>query len=225
MNRETASVPPLPSRVLDTFVSPRRLFAGFRHHTPVMGALALSTLVALVVAGTLPGELFLEQARDAVTRRGEPVTVTSPPAEIIRWGRYLAMLSALAMHPLLVLAVAGLLTLLFGVLGGGRAEFRQYLAVAAHALLVAAAGSLLAIPLRWATGDADAGWSLGWLMPAQHPFLAVLLSALDPFVLWTLALLALGASQLEPRFSWGRAFAALLGSYLGVAALAAWAIA
>ncbi|MDQ3522635.1 MAG: hypothetical protein M3434_09920, partial [Gemmatimonadota bacterium] len=134
---------PLPRRVLNTFVAPRRLFAEFRVHTPWLGVLAVTTLVAMLATITIPDWYFVEQTRNATNRLGRPVTVTSDAATIARWGRILAAFSAAMLQPMIVLGLAGLLALIFGAIMRGKARFTQYLAISSHALLVPALGALV----------------------------------------------------------------------------------
>lgn len=199
-------------RLRETFLSPRRLFRGFGEEAPWLDVLLISTAVAALTWALQPGDVFLEQMRHPVTRMGEPVVLSSPPAEIVRFGRWNAVLSALVGHPVLAFSIAGVLTLVFTVAGGGAAGFRQYLAVAAHALLIPAAGSLLA--LAAAAAGAAAPWSGGW--SAGEALVPRTLAALDPFVLWMLIVTGVGVEQLDRRRSLGGATALLLLLYLAV---------
>src|SRR5690606_32464700 len=124
----------LASRVRDTFIAPGRLARELRHAAPWIDVLLLSTAVAALSVLAVPDEIFVEQMQEAVTRRGEPVEITSGPADIARWGRAIAMLSTIATHPIVIFTIAGLLTLLFGVLGKGTARLREYLSLTAHGM-------------------------------------------------------------------------------------------
>src|SRR5687768_8065843 len=120
----------------------------------------------------LPAEHFLARMQAPVNRLGRPVEVTSSPEEIVRWGRYLEVLSALAAHPLVAFGIAGLLTLVFSWLRHGRGTFRQYLAVASHALLISALGTLVALAIRLATGDHGAQPTVARLLSLAGPGVA-----------------------------------------------------
>lgn len=157
--------------------------------------------------------------QDPTNRLGRPVEVTSPPAEIARYGRLLAAFSALAAHPLIAFALAGVCALLFTVLAGGRATYRQYLALASHALVVFSLGMLLAAPLRALTGNPEAGWNLGLVAPGlgDAGVLGRALSALDLFTVWTLTILAVGAAVLNRFRPALRTVVPLLGLYFALA--------
>jgi hypothetical protein len=212
--------PPLgfAERVALTFTAPARLFAAFPGGAPWAGVLLLSTLVAMIAAAAQPPEFFLAQVDGAVNRRGVPVEITSGPAEIVRYGRYLAVMSALAGHPLVVLGLAGLLTLLFGF-AGGRPRFSRYLPVAAHASLVLVLGAVVGIGVRLLTGEPFAELTLAYLFAplGVDPARQVFLDSINVFSLWTIAVLAIGVSVIDRRPSWLRPFAALLGFYLALA--------
>lgn len=167
----------------------------------------------------LPESFFIEQMQDPVDRLGRPVEVTSPPADIVRYGRILAAFSALAGHPLIAFAFAGVLALLFSVLAGGRATYRQYLALASHALVLLSLGMLLTVPLRALTGDPEAQWSLALLLPGMRDagLLGRTFAALDLFTLWTLAVLAVGAAVLNRFRPVLRTAVPLYGLYLALA--------
>jgi hypothetical protein len=210
------AAPALRSRVVRTFTSPARLFAEFHDGSPWLGVLAISTLVAMVAAATLPADYFLREMVDPVTRLGKPVQITSSPAEIVRWGRYRQVLSALAMHPLIPFALAGLLSLVFTVLGRGRATFRQYLAVSAHALLIPALGTVIAIAMRLMSSDPSAEPTVAKLLWFAGPAVArnAFLASLNVFSLWMLIVLGVAVAVLDGRPSWIRPATALLGIYM-----------
>jgi hypothetical protein len=208
--------PGLATRIARTFFSPARLFVGFHDGTPWLGVLAISTLVAMIAAPFIPAEHFLARMEDPVNRLGRPVEVTSSPEEIVRWGRYLEAFSALAAHPLIAFGLAGLLLLVFTVLGRGRGTFRQYLAVASHALLIPALGALVAIALRVSTGDFTAQPTVARLLGFIAPGVAgnAFLDGLNVFSLWMLVVLGVAVAVLDGRTSWMRPAAALVTIYL-----------
>jgi len=206
----------LGARIRDTFVAPTRLAEQVQGVAPWLDVLLISTLVAVVAVATLPDEVFVEQMRDAVTRRGQPVDITSPPALVARWGRYLAMLATIATHPILAFTVAGGITVLFSIVGGGRGTYRDFLSLTAHASLIPALGSVAAIAVRLAAGiGADATWTALLPRPAEAPnLIAATLLGVDPFILWMLVVIAVGATVLDPRRSRMGASLLLIGVYV-----------
>jgi hypothetical protein len=213
----------LATRVYETFVAPRRLFARVDDATPFIGVLLISTLVAVIAAPVKSPEYFLHQMDDPVNRLGKPVVVTSGPEEIVRYGRMLAMLSALASHPLILLAIAGLLTLFFSVTGTARGSFRRHVVVAAHLLLIPALGALVGVGIALATGDLDAQPSLARLLSFAGPRFASdpFLDNIDLFSVWMLLTLGVAVATLQGRRSWVRPAAVLVAVYLLLASASA----
>lgn len=213
-----AAATPLPQRVLHTFVAPRRLFRELRKHPAWLGPLLIVVAVALLVAALTPASVLLERMRDPVDRLGRPVTVTSPAAEVVRWGRVLQVFSALVMEPLVILLLAGTLAVIFSGLLRGEARFPHYLAVTCHALLIPTAGSLLVLVLAGITGTAGAGITLARVLPLAPPGpVWNFLDAVNPFTLWGLVVAALGVSVINRNVSRARAAGLLVGGYLGLA--------
>lgn len=206
-------------RVRATFLSPGTLADLIRERPRWLDVLLVSTAVAIAAAAMLPPESFLDATRDAVTRRGAPVEITSPPEEIIRWGRYMAMFSAAVGHPLVAFTLAGVLTLAFTIVPRGRNTFMQHVALASHGLLIAALGSVASIVLRYLTGEEGSQISLALLAPfvdrgsGPYEFLALV----SPFTIWMLIMVALGVARLDPDRSRATSAAVLVGGYLAVA--------
>lgn len=216
MQTDTLPVSPFRSRVRNTFLAPSALAQQLRQSAPWMDALLLSTAVALLSVALMPDEVFVESMQDPVSRRGEPVQITSSPEAVARWGRGMGMLATLATHPLIAFTLAGVLTLLFSVLGRGRASYQEYLALSAHGLLIPALGTLVAIAIRLVTGAATG--SLGvtaFFDPGDAPnLLMATLLATDPFIIWMMAAVAIGAHALEPRHPRAGTALLLIGGYL-----------
>jgi hypothetical protein len=213
--QETIATPPLLSRIRATFLAPARLAGFLRGSLPWLDVLLLSTAIAAISVLAMPDDVFIEPMREAVSRRGEPVEITSPPAAIARWGRAMAMLATIATHPILIVTLAGLLTLVFSVLSEGRAGFREYLSLAAHAMLIPALGSALVFTIRLLAGDLDARiLAAVGRPPDEGSLLLASLSAVDPFVIWMMVVLAFGAHGFDERHSLPRATAVLIGGYL-----------
>lgn len=206
---------PLNSRIRDTLLAPTRLFQGFGERPPWIDALAVATLLAAVAIVAEPAEFYLSQMEDPVNRRGAPVEITSSPQQIVLYGRMMASLSALAGHPVLAFLVAGLLTLVFSVIGRGQTSFRQYLAMVSHALIITGVGMLIAVLLRIVTGNADSLPTIGGLVPGLSDASVVgrILGGFNFFTLWMLAVLAIGVATAESRFTRARTTAILWGGY------------
>ena len=205
----------LMHRVRDTLIAPGRLADRVRADAPWLDALLISTLVAILAVAAMPDEVFTASMEDPVTRRGEPVEITSDPSVIARWGRWMGMLAIVGTHPLTVITLAGILTLLFSLIGRGQAGFREYISLASHAMLIPALGTLLALLLRFAGGLVTGTSIAAFYSPDDAPNLFVAaLTAIDPFVVWMLIALGAMVHGLEPRHSRAGAASVLVGGYL-----------
>lgn len=221
----TAEAPPLARRILLVFTAPSRLFASLGSRPPWVDVLAISTAIAVVAVLALPPEFFVEQTVGAVDRRGRPVEITSDPREIVRYGRYLGMMAAGASHPMIAFALAGVLTLLFTIIAGSRTPFIAHLSIASHALLIPAAGTLLALIVQLLGGGTGFQATLDQFGAGRlgNGVAAAMVGSLNLFTLWMLGVVAAGVAALDPRRSWAGATAVLVGLYLLLAGLVAWA--
>ncbi|HET7274615.1 MAG TPA: YIP1 family protein [Longimicrobiaceae bacterium] len=206
---------PLASRVLAVFASPGTLFESFRQRAPWVGPLVISTIVVMLAMATMPQEVFLAQAESAVDRRGDPVTITSEPADIATYGRLMAVLGVAVANPTAAFAVAGILTLVFSLLGGGPATYRQFLAATTHSLLIVSLGTLIGIVMQLA-GLPGSSIALLLLEPLLGPgsTVAAILQNLNFFLLWMILVLGLAVSKLDDRRSWPVAASVIFGLYL-----------
>ena len=206
---------PLPARIRDTFFAPRRLFAGLGDSPPWVGALGVATAVAAVALAAEPAQFYLDQMADPVNRRGAPVELTSPPEQIVLWGRVMAVFSALVGHPILAFALAGVLTLVFRIIRGGEGTFRQYLAIASHGLIIASVGLLVANLMRAVSGNPALLPTAGGLAGLEEgSVVAGILHGVNLFTLWMLVAVAAGVAAIERRVTLARASTLLLGAYL-----------
>lgn len=206
---------PLGARVRETFLAPARLFSSFDDVPPWADVLAIATILAVAVAISEPAETYLALVEDPVTRRGEPVEITSSPAQVVLFGRVMSGMNAVVGHPLIAFGIAGLLSLVFTVIGRGSISFRQYLAIAAHGLLILSVGMVVALLLRLLTGNPDALPTLGAILPIapESTWAGRVLDGINLFTLWMLGVVALGVASLERRVTRAGATTLLWGGY------------
>lgn len=200
---------PIQERIRAVFLAPSTLPGRLSPDFPWLDVLLITTVIAMLGVFAIPDSAFLEPMQDAVTRRGDPVEVTSPPHVIARWGRIMGMLATLATHPAVALAFAGALALIFGVFLRGPMNFREYLGVATHMMLIPALGTLISIVIALITGgsgDVEAASS------GSEGIRLVL--SIDPAVIWMLIATGVAISAMDTRRSGVRAGLVLVGAYL-----------
>lgn len=202
---------PVRVRIFDTFLAPRQLAGHLAGSTPWLGVLLVSMAVAMLAVLMVPDEVFLEPMRDAVTRRGVPVEVTSESEIVVRWGRMMSMLATLATHPIVAFVLAGMLTGVFTVLGRGNGSFLEYLSLVSHGMLIPAFGTILMLAVR-TIGNA---LGTGELVTGTGGGFAGFLFAVDPFVIWMLIVLGIGTSTFDGRRGPWVAAGILIAVYLG----------
>jgi hypothetical protein len=203
---EAAIQVPARIRITDTFLAPKRLAGHLAGSTPWLGILLVSTAVSVIAVLAVPDEVFLEPMRNAVTRRGVPVEVTSDPATVVQWGRLMSMMATLATHPMVAFVIAGLVTGLFTFLGRGRGSFLEYLSLVSHGLLIPAFGTLVVLAAQVIGSIFGAGDGGG---------LGSLPLGLDPFIVWMLIVVGIGTSHFDQRRAPAAAIGILLAVYLG----------
>lgn len=212
-----------PRRVVDTFFSPIALFRRFGARPPWVDVMVLSVVIGLAVFALVPRDVWVATMEDAMRQRGQEMPAGASAETMAGMQRIFGMIGG-AIMPWIFLAIqAGLMTLVFSVVMGGRATFRQYVSVVAHASLVGAVGQLATLPIIIQKGVMTQGITLGALAGGMDPesFVYQFLNAWNVFLIWQIVLLGLGAAALNRRMSSGAAVGVLLGIYAVIAAIIA----
>lgn len=227
-----SSAPPTPpephpgsllQRVVDTFISPIALFSRFGARPPWWDVMLISVVLGVVAFALIPQDVWLNTMEEAMRQRGQQMPAGASPESMAGMQRIFGMVGG-ALMPWIFLAIqAGLMVLIFTVVLGGSATFRQYVSVVAHASLVGAVGQLAALPIIMQKGVMTAGITLGALAGGMDPesFLYQFLNAWNVFLIWQLVLMGLGVSTLNRRIGAGTAVGVLLGIYAVIATLIA----
>ena len=155
---------------------------------------------------------------------GVPVT-DATYADLRRWLPYRPALSAaiiLIGWPLLWMTFAAIVRAVGNRFSGHEATYAQVLTIVVHASAVFALRSVVAAPVNYAYESLGNATSLSMVLPSfsESTFPARLFGAIDVFVLWWMALVAIGLGMLYGRRTlpiarW------LFGVYAGGAALLA----
>lgn len=195
---EAQDLPSLPVRVMNVFVAPGELMAGLKDRPAWIGALALGAGLTVLSALLLPAEVFEATMRAAMLESGGDVPEgIENAANLFRYGGAAA---GFVFWWVISAAMAGLITLIFRFILGDQGTYRQYLAVLAHAFLIAAVGTLVVIPLRISAQDAQLMLSVGTLLPfLEDGYLARAFGFLDLFGLWAWVVVGIGVAALEPK--------------------------
>lgn len=209
--------PPLPNifkRAIMTLFSPGELFAVLRPQPAVVGIMFLSALVATVAMAIVPVEAFPVPEAPATEEGGEGAAFIPPGlVKIMALGS--AFVGSLAM-PLIFTAISWVA---FRAIRRDEATFKQQLSINAHALFISAVGAVLTLPAWFSSLDITNTFTLASLAPfLADGFFHDLLSSMDLFHAWVLAVASLGLSSLDPRRSWLSTAAVLAGIWIAIAA-------
>lgn len=180
-----------PRRGMDTSISPIALFNRFGAWPPWVDVMLLSVVLAVGAMAFIPGEVWVSTMEEAMRQNGQALPANMDPASMARVQQMFAIGGAV--FSWIFLAVqAGVMVLLFSVILGGTATFRQYVGVVAHASLIGAVGSLAALPITLQTGVMTTGITPGALAGGMDPesFVYQFLNAWNVFVVWQLVVTA-----------------------------------
>ena len=208
-------------RVIDTFFSPVALFSRFGARPPWVDVTVLSVALGLLGLALVPSEVWVATMEEAMRGQDQPAGMDMEAMAGMQ--RAFGMGAAVVFPWIMVATVAGLMTLVFTAIMGGRATYRQYLSVVAHVSLVGAVGQLAALPIILQKGVMSSGITLGALAVGMDPdsFVYQFLNAFNVFILWQLVLLALAVHTLNRKIGTGAALGVLLGLNAVVALIVA----
>jgi hypothetical protein len=229
--------PSLPSRVIGIIFSPRATFERLLPAPKVVGVLLLAGLAIGLARGlpqlTTSGR---QAAIDAQVQRMERFSGRSvTDEEYARMERFAPFSAYAALVGTPVFLTLGLLVLsviyfvAFNVVLGGTATFKQVLAVAAHAAVISALGAIIAAPVQYLQGTANAmgPFTLAAALPMldEGSFIARFLGFVEVFSIWSTIVTAIGFSVLYRRkttniaiglFALVALFAAVVATVIGV---------
>lgn len=213
----------LPRRVMDTFFSPVALFSRFGTRPPWWDVMLVSVILGAIGFALIPLDVWVNTMEEAMRQRGQEIPAGMEPEAMAGVQRIFGLVFGGIIFPwILLAAVSGVMVLLFSVILGGSATFRQYIGVVAHASLIGAVGQLVSLPIIIKTG-AMAGITLGAVAGGMDhdSFIYQFLNAWNVFLVWQVVVISLGASALNRRISVGTAVGVGLGIYAAVALLIA----
>lgn len=213
----------LPKRMVDTFISPVALFSRFGTRPPWWDVMLISVILGVVVMALIPGEVWMNTTAEAMRANGQELPAGTTPESMVGFQRIGAIIGGAIMPWIFLPIQAGLMVLIFSVIMGGGATFRQYVGVVAHASLIGAVGQLVSLPIIIQKGVMSSGITLGAVVGGMDPesFVYQFLNAWNVFLIWQLVVMGLGAAALNRRVSAGAAVGVLLGIYAVVAVIIA----
>ncbi len=217
-----ASVSPKPMGVFERFIgvftSPAATMRDIAAHPTWIPPMIIAVLVALVFS-IFSQDLILERQRTEVRKRNPEIT-EQQLAVMEKMTKISTPIMAVVMTPIIYLLIGGVLLFTGNVLLGGEAKFKTLFATASWSGVISVLSTLINAPVMKARGVLESATSLAFLLPPednQTP-LYFLLSQIDLFTLWWVAVLGFGfaaAYRLTTRksmtvlFIWWAALAAV----------------
>jgi hypothetical protein len=213
----------LAARIVGVIFSPADTYRSIVAHPRVLGVLAVTTIVmAATVFVFLSTEVGQNAALDYQYRAMESLGINVPDEvydrmeqQVAGIGRYISPVSILVTIPVICAVVAGIMLLVFNVVLGGDASYKQAFAVVAHSEVLIAIQQLFILPLNYARETMASGTTVAVFLPMldETSFFAQFLGWIDLFRIWWLVSLAIGAAMLYKRKSGPIAWT-LIGLYV-----------
>lgn len=222
--------PPVPSddansfqRLAGVLFSPVETFRQIARRPDWIVPLALLVIVAIGSSVLVAPHIDLEpQLREQYEKQGMSEEQVDKALEIVgRIQKFQAVITAIFV-PILILVIAGVFLLLLKLFGA-ETTFRQTFSVTLYAWVPQILKSIISSALIIPRGLVDVRElpsllksNLGFLAdPIDAPVVFSLLSSLDVFTFWTIALLTIGLSEAS-KFSRGKTAGFVIGAWIVV---------
>ena len=209
----------LPKRLLYTVFSPGRMTVAVAEYPTWVGALLVSAVLIGLAAVLIPADILAEAQRRAALQEGSVQFRVEMGPDILRIvASIVAMLGSIVMSFL----VAGVYGIVFGFILGDSGSYRQYLAMVAHASFVPAIAGLLYTPLRIVTVDPQFHLSIAsFLVFMPDGYWLSFFRVMDLTQIWSMLIVAEGASAIDRRRTFASATLMLLGLLAALALIVA----
>jgi len=209
---EPAPVPGLFARFIGVLTAPRATFEKLVPSPRVFGALALVALTATVVSTVFMNTDVGKAAfTEMMQQRASASTQLSPEQlqrmeQMAPYIRTVTSIVPMIFVPIAMMVISGVLFVVFNVLMGGTASFRQMMSVVAHSQFVSVVGTAVGFILNYMRGTLSQGaTSLSAFLPnlEETSFTYRLARSVDLFLIWWIVVLAIGLSVLYRRKAGG----------------------
>ena len=200
-----------------TLFSPRAAFESIARRPVFLLVLAVLVLLGAAAVGIGFSKVSAEDYMRSLEEAGRPVPpqFSDDPDKMMSIVRAVALGSALLLQPVVYLALAGLFLVAFRLLGS-EINYRRSLSVTLHGMLPMAVAAVAGIAIAYARGrismeEVQGGSlvmsNLGLLAgEATSKAVRALLTSIDLFSAWSIALLALGyriVGRVSAGAAWG----------------------
>lgn len=221
--------PGLLARLIGVLFSPKEAFAAVAARPKWFGALAVALLVIaaaqfVLLSSDVGKDLALEQNVRFMEALGQTIGDEQYVAmeRQMEYARYTGPLATMIFTPVIMLLTAGLMHVMFGLVGGGNGTFKHVYAISAHAAIINGLQVVFTTIVTLAAGRAS-GANLAVFAPTieDTTFAYKFLSYIDLFYVWSTFVTAVGLGVLYKRRT-GPIAMVLLGIYFVIAAIIAY---
>ena len=216
---EPVPVPGLFARFIGVLTAPRATFEKIVPQPRVFGALLLVALAAALASTIFMNtEVGKAAFSEAMQQRASANTQLSPEQlqrmeQMAPYIRTVSSVAPIIFVPIAMMVISGVLFVVFNVMMGGTATFRQMMSVVSHSQFVSVVGTVITFALNYMRGTMTTGaTSLSAFLPnlEERSFAYRLARSADLFLVWWLVVLAIGLSVLYRRKTGGVALTLFL---------------
>jgi hypothetical protein len=197
----------LGARVVGVLFSPREAYAAVAARPKWFGVLALVLLIMAaaqfgLLSTDVGKQLALDQQVGTLETFGQ--TVSDEQYAQMEQGmenaRWISPIFTLVFTPLAIALSAGILHVMFGLVGGGNGSYRQVYAISAHAGVISAL-QLVFTTIMTVVSGRPAGANLAIFVPTleETSFIVRFLQTIDLFYVWSTFSTAIGLAVLYKR--------------------------
>ena len=220
--------PGLFARIIGVIFSPKETFAAVAARPKWFGAIAIAVVIIgvaqfVLLSSDVGKDLALEQNVKFMEALGQTISDEQYSAmeRQMEYAKYTGPVATMIFTPVIMLLTAGLMHVMFGLVGGGNGTFKHVYAISAHAAIISALQVVFTTIVTLAAGRSS-GANLSVFVPTieDTTFAYKFLSYIDLFYLWSTFITAVGLGVLYKRRT-GPIAMVLLGIYFVIAALIA----
>jgi hypothetical protein len=190
--------PGLLARFIGILTSPRATFEKVVANPRALGAMALVALVsAIAIGGFMSSEVGKAAILDQAAKSPNPQAQAAMEKMLPYMGPAYAA-SAFIFVPISTVVMSAILYMIFNVIMGGTANFRQMMAVVAHSQFVSVVGGAVGSIINYTRGSVASATTLAGLAPMleENSFGYRFLGAIELFTVWWVFVLSVGLAVL-----------------------------
>ncbi len=208
-NQEPISI---VSRIVDVMIAPKRAMENAGDTPIVLGLLVILAIASMLIY--IPQRpMFLKMTMTAIENSKQ--TLSSAEVDLLLKGGANAAMFMSMFYLIATPLFKGVVAFAISVLLGGKGKVKSCISVVLNAYMIMVFGQVLRMVIVLATGNPYFSFSPAMFLPMGQETTALfsLLSALDLFVVWYLAVSMMGIQRVQ-KLSTLKAFVAVFGPWL-----------